>query len=188
MTGFVRRTGRAVRLALGDRRGRAVAVGVTVLYLLGYLTAIGMLRLGGDGVGLRVAADPTRRLFQQTFGSFTYELVALVRLGVVTYQFSLNTVIGLVVGLLVGVNVAVSEFAWRQPSACGVGTSSAGLLAGIPALLSGTACCAPVIVLLVGIQVTGALLVVFELLVPISVALLVGSLLAVGQRVDQEPV
>lgn len=188
MTGFVRRTGRAVRLALGDRRGRAVAVGVTVLYLLGYLTAIGMLRLGGDGVGLRVAADPTRRLFQQTFGSFTYEPVALVRLGVVTYQFSLNTVIGLVVGLLVGVNVAVSEFAWRQPSACGVGTSSAGLLAGIPALLSGTACCAPVIVLLVGIQVTGALLVVFELLVPISVALLVGSLLAVGQRVDREPV
>jgi hypothetical protein len=135
---------------------------VTVLYLLGYLFAIGMLRLGADGVGLRVAADPTRRLFQQTFGSFTYEPIALVQLGLVTYQFSLNTVIGLVVGLLVGVNVAVSAFAWRQPSACGVGTSSAGLLAGIPALLSGAACCAPVIVLLIGIQVTGALLVVFE--------------------------
>lgn len=188
MTSVLRQTGRAVGLALGDRRGRAVALGVTVLYLLGYLYAIGTLRLGAEGVGLRVAAAPTQRLFQQTFGSFTYEPVALVKLGVLTYQFSLNTVIGLVVGVLVGVNVAVSEFAWRQPTACGVGTSSAGLLAGIPALLSGAACCAPLVVLLIGIQVTGALLVVFELLLPISVALLVGSLVAVGQRVDREPV
>lgn len=177
-------TQRAVQFSVGNRRGQAVTVGVTGLYLLGYLYAIRMLRFGEGGFEVRVATAPAQRLFQQTFGSFTYEPVALLRLGVVTYQFSLNTVIGLVVGALVGINVAVSYTAWRQPNACGVGTGSAGLIAGIPALMSGAACCAPVVVLLIGIQVTGALLVLFELLLPISVALLLGSLLAVGQRVD----
>lgn len=190
MAGFItetaRRTKRAVTLTLADRRGRAVTAGTALLYLLGYLYAIGKLEPGNGQFSVTVAAAPLEQLFQQTFGTFTYEPVVLIRLGFLSYQFSLNTLIGLAIGLLVGINLGISYLAWRQPKACGIGSQSAGLFAGIPALLSGAACCAPVIVLLVGLQVTGALLVVFELLLPLSVLLLLGSLLVVSRQITPE--
>lgn len=184
--GVVGRTWVGVTLLAGDRRGRMVVITTMLLYLFGYLYAIDKLRLGSDGFGITLASDPIALLFTQTFGTFTYEPVALLRLGVLTYQFSLNTVIGLAIGLLVGLNIGLSFLAWRQPAACGIGSRSAGLFAGVPALLSGAACCAPVIVLLVGIQVTSALLFVFELLLPLSVALLTVSLFAVGRQIEPE--
>lgn len=180
----VSRTRQAVGMTLRNRRALGVTVGTTLIYLLTYLYAIGTLRGGNGEFGVRVAQSPAQQLFRQTFGTFTYEPVALFRLGIVTYQFSLNTVIGLAIGLLVGLNIALSYLTWRQPAACGVGSQSAGFLAGIPALLSGTACCAPVIFLIIGVQATGVLLLAVELLLPISVALLVGSLLAIGRQVD----
>lgn len=180
----VRRTIQAVRLTLGNRRAQAVILLSIIGYQLTYLWAIDKLTRGNGEFGLTVAADPLGQLFRQTFGTFTYEPVALIRLGVVTYQFSLNTVIGLIIAVLVGINLGVSYFAWQQPAACGVGSQSAGLFAGIPALLSGAACCAPVLVLILGIQMTSGLLVVFELLLPVSVAMLLGALLLVGRQVD----
>jgi len=182
--GAVRRTAGAVRLALGDRRAVAVVGLATVAYLLTYLYAIDKLTPGNGEFGLVVAAQPWEAFFRQGFGTFTYEPVALVRLGVVTYQFSLNTLIGLAIAILVGVNVGLSYFVWRQPASCGVGSRSAGLFAGVPALLSGAACCGPIVALIFGIQVTSGLLVVFEWLLPISALLLVGTLLLVGRQVD----
>lgn len=182
----VRRTALAVRTTVGHRRARTVTGVSVVTYLLVYLYAIGKLRPGDGRFDVVIAADPLDRLFHQTFGTFTYEPVALLRLGAVTYQFSLNTAIGLAIAVLVGVNIGVSYLAWRQPAACGIASRSAGLVAGVPAVLSGAACCAPVVVLLVGAQVTGALLLAFELLLPIAVVLLVGTLLAVGRQVDPD--
>ncbi|MES3517807.1 MAG: hypothetical protein PPP58_09110 [Natronomonas sp.] len=184
VTGVVTRTTVAVRSTLRHRRARAIVVGSTLLYLTGYLYAIGKLRFGGGDFGVVVAEQPLQQLFRQTFGTFTYEPVVLLDAGVVTYQLSLNTLIGLAIATLVGINVGVSYLAYSQPSACGIGSQSAGLFAGIPALLSGAACCAPVVVLLLGIQVTGAVLLVFELLLPIAVALLLGTLVVVARQVD----
>jgi hypothetical protein len=178
------RTTQAVRLTLSDRRARFVVSGTVVAYLLTYLYAIDQLFVGNGEFELIVAAQPWNALFRQSLGTFTYEPVALIRLGIVTYQFSLNTVIGLVIAILVGVNVGVSYFAWRQPTACGVGSQSAGLVAGVPALLSGAACCGPIVALIFGIQVTSGLLVVFEWLLPISVTLLLLALVLVGRQVD----
>jgi len=177
-------TSQAVRLTLRDRRAQVVIGVSTVAYLLAYLYAIDKLTAGNGEFGVIVAARPWEALFRQSFGTFTYEPVALFRLGIVTYQFSLNTIIGLVIAILVAVNVGVSYFVWQQPSACGVGSQSAGVLAGIPALLSGAACCGPILALILGIQVTSGLLVVFEWLLPVSVSLLLLALLLVGRQVD----
>ncbi|MFC6720492.1 hypothetical protein [Halobacteriaceae bacterium SHR40] len=180
----VKRTGQALGLTVRDRRAQVV-IGVSlVAYLLTYLYAIDKLTAGNGEFGMVVAARPWEALFRQSFGTFTYEPVALFRLGIVTYQFSLNTVIGLVIAALVAVNVGVSYFAWQQPSACGVGSQSAGLFAGFPALLSGAACCGPIIALIFGIQVTSGVLVLFEWLLPISVTLLLVALLLVGRQVN----
>ncbi|AUX07856.1 hypothetical protein AArcSl_0201 [Halalkaliarchaeum desulfuricum] len=158
----------------------------TAVYLFVYLYAIDQLQVGDGRFGVVIASDPAAMLFRRTFGTFTYEPVALFRLGVVTYLFSFNTVLGLALAALAGVNLGVSYLAWRQPAACGLGSRSAGALAGIPALLSGSACCAPVIVILLGVQLTGGLLLAFELLIPIAVILLLATLLLISRQIDPE--
>jgi len=181
---ILERTRFAVTTALGRRDSLAVFLGVTVAYSLGYLYALQHLAPGGSGFAVRVARDPWGRFFQPANSAVNFEPVVLVETEFFTYLFSLNTPIGLAIGVLVGINIAITYLAWRQPKACGLGTSSAGLLAGIPALLSGSACCGPILLIVVGIQATGALVTGFQVLLPVAVLLLVGSLLLVGRQID----
>jgi hypothetical protein len=181
------RTRVGVRVALGRRDGRSAFAGMTVGYLVLYLWIVGDLGPGGGTVGVRVVSDPVQRALQTT-GAFSYEAIALIEVGPITYLFSpLNLVIGILLGGLVGLNLALTYVAWRQPAACGIDTSAGtGVLAGIPALLSGTACCGPIILIVVGVQASGLLLLAFDLLVPVAVALLLLGLVLVGRRVDPE--
>lgn len=180
----VSRTRFAASATLRRSDAKLVFAGFTLAYLLGYLYAIGHLSAGSGRVGLVVADDPLSKLLQPSLGPFTFEGLALFRLGPVTYLFSFNTVLGLGIAALVGLNLAITYLAWRQPAACGIGSSSAGVLAGIPALLSGAACCGPILLLVIGVQASGLLLTTFDLLIPLAVVLLVGSLLLVGRQVD----
>jgi hypothetical protein len=182
----VERTRFAVRTALGRRDSLLVFLGVALAYTLGYLVALQHLLPGGSGFTVRVTRNPWGRLFKQANSAVNFEPVVLVETELFTYLFSLNTVIGLLLGVLVGVNLAVTYLAWRQPKACGLGTSSTGLLAGIPALLSGSACCGPILLVVVGIQATGGLVAAFQLMLPAAMLLLVGSLFLVGRQVDPE--
>ncbi len=183
----VSRTGFAVRAALGRRDGFAVFAGVTALYLAAYLWFGDLLAFDGGGeIGIVVAENALGRFFRPANSALSFEPVALVEFGFGTYLFSLNTLLGLAIALLVGANLAVTYLAWRQPKACGIASSSSGLLAGVPALLSGAACCGPLVLLIFGIQASSAVLTVFQWLIPIAVALLVGSLLWVGRKVDPE--
>ncbi len=177
------RTGFAVRATLHRTDTRIVLVGVSLGYLLAYLFAIGHLSAGDGDFGLLLVSDPASRAFQP-MGTLLWEPIARLDAGVATVFVSpLNLLLGLVLALLVGVNIAVSFLAWRQPEACGIAGSS-GVLAGVPALLSGAACCAPVVLIVLGVQASGILLTAFSALVPIALALLVGSLLWVGRTVD----
>ena len=87
------------------------------------------------------------------------------------------------VPVLAGSNLALTYLGLVQPRACGL-EASTGVVAGVPALLSGAACCGPTILLVVGVQASAAWIGVFRLLVPVALALLVGSLLLIGRRVD----
>lgn len=179
------RTGFAVRTVLGRSDGLAGFSLVTVLYLGAYLWFSNLLTFGGtDSIDVVVASDPVATFFRQSNNAFTFEPVALVEFGFGTYLFSLNTVIGLGIAVLVGLNLAVTYLAWKQPKACGIGSSSSGLLAGIPALLSGAACCGPIILIVFGIQASSAIMTAFQWLIPLAVVLLVGSLLWVGRQVN----
>ncbi|WP_276300537.1 hypothetical protein [Halorussus lipolyticus] len=181
------RTRFAIGAALGRRDGQAVFGGVTLAYLVAYLWFSDLLAFGGRNggeFGFVVADDPLGRFFRPANSALSFEPVALVEFGVGTYLFSLNTFVGVAIALLVGLNLAVTYVAWRQPKACGIGSSSSGVLAGIPALLSGAACCGPIVLVIFGIQASSAVLTVFEWLIPAAVVLLVGSLLWVGRQVD----
>lgn len=95
----------------------------------------------------------------------------------------MNLLLGFGLSVLVGLNLALSYLAVRQPASCGIGAGT-GLLASIPALLSGTACCAPVILIVLGIQASALVLSLFVWLLPIGTGALLVSLVYVATRID----
>jgi hypothetical protein len=176
-------TGVAVRGAFGRTDGRATFAAAAVGYLAAYLYGIGHLAPRSGPEGVVVVRDPLARMLEPV-GPWQWEPVALVAVGPVEALVSpLNVALGAALAVLVGVNLAVSVVAWRGPSACRLGPG-AGAAAGLPALLSGMACCGPTILLVVGVQASAGLLAAFRWLVPASVAALVATLLWVGTRVD----
>ena len=182
------RTRYATTLAFRRRDAALVFAGVTLVYTVVYLYMIDHLAPGLGGYGVSVVADPLGKFFQPELGPFMFTPVARVSLGPLTYLFSLNTVFGAVLAGLVGLNLALTYLVWTQPDACGIGGKSSGLLASVPALLSGTACCGPVVLIVLGIQASGLLLTTFQFLLPAAALLLVGSLVLVGRQVNPQAV
>ena len=181
----VDRTAAALGAALGRRDARAVLLVGTVAYFLLYLLTVGDLAYAGggpDAVTLRTVDDLSRGL--ASVGFFRFEAVAVVSAFGVTYLFSpLNSFLALLLAALVGANLSLTYLGLVQPRACGL-EASTGALAGVPALLSGAACCGPTILLAVGVQASATLIAGFRLLVPLAVVLLVAGLLLVGRQVD----
>jgi len=178
------RTRDAALLTVRRRDAAAVFLAMTTVYLLAYLRAIGHLSSGLGGVEVVVVDDALAQLFRQARGPLAFRPVARVSLGPVTYLFSLNTPIGGAIAALVGLNLALSYLAYTSPAACGIGSRSAGLFAGVPALLSGSACCGPVVLIVLGIQASGVLLSAFQFLLPAAILALLGSLVLVGRQVN----
>jgi hypothetical protein len=176
------RTRRAVSVLFRRRDTAAVLGGVSLVYLALYLIAVGQLVSGSGEFGAFVVEDLS--LAFRSTGPFSFEPIARFDFGPLSLLFSpLDTLIGFGIAVLVGSNLALFYLAWRQPAACGL-DSATGAFAAIPALLSGTACCGPVLLLVLGVQASGLLLAVFEVLLPLAVCLLLGSLVLVGRNVD----
>lgn len=178
-------TAAASRGALLRRDSGAVFIGVSAAYLVLFLFILENLAVvPGVGLSIEVVDAPLTQMLRPAPGAFLFEPIALLQAGVVVWEFSpLNTVSGLSIALLVGVNLSVSYLAITQPRACGMSTG-AGVLASLPALLAGSACCAPVIFLVVGIQVTGTLITAFSLLLPVSIFLLIATLIYVSGKIS----
>lgn len=161
-----------------------VTAGTALSYLLIYLYALGHLAPGIGGFDVTVVSRAFEKFFQPELGPFAFTPIARVSVGPVTYLFSLNTLTGLGIATLVGLNLGLTYLAWRQPAACGIGSSSSGMLASVPAILSGTACCGPVVLIVFGIQASGIIVTAFQFLLPVAVVLLLGSLILVGRQID----
>ncbi len=169
------------------RRDTAAILGaVLVVYLTAFLYLIQDMQFDVPAsVGIvSVATDPFATMMQSAPGTFMRQPIAVVELGVVTWQFSpVNTLLGIVIGVLVGLNLALSYLAITQPRSCGVG-ATAGVFAGVPALFAGGACCAPIIFLILGIQATGTLMTVFSWLLPVSILMLTVTLLYISGKIQ----
>lgn len=180
----IARTRRALAAALGDRVSTGVLVATTLAYVLVYLFAVGDLGRSTAGVldtGSAVAVSVSAAPLARAFGG---EAVALVTLGPVELLVSPATLAaGAVLGTLVGANLALSALAWRRPTVCDISPAS-GFAAGVPALLSGTACCGPLVFIVLGLQATSAALTAIAWLRPIATLLLVASLLWAAWRLD----
>jgi len=183
-----KRTGRTWSLVTGllARPGTLLLfLAVTVAYLTAFLIVMQDFTFNfGAGFSSFFVAEPLTRMFEPGPGQFQYEAIAVFEIGVGTWVFSpINTAIGLFISVLVGLNLALSYLAVTQPRSCGIETGT-GVLSAIPALLAGSACCGPVIFLVIGIQAGGVILTAFQWLLPVAVLVLIGSLGFVAGKVD----
>lgn len=174
----------AIALVFSRRDSLAVAGVITLGYLVAFLWAAQDLVFRPDvPPDFFLVDDPLGRIFQRT-GPASYEAIALLDTGIVRLLISpVNITIGLLIAGLVGMSLSLTYLAIVQPAACGIGAGS-GFFASLPALLSGTVCCGPVILIALGIQASGLLLTAFFWLLPVGVLLLVGSLVYVAGKID----
>lgn len=162
---------------------RRMALGIGAVYLTLFLVALQDISLGGRGIGFLTVE--WSRMFERR-GAVTFEPIAQLTLPGLTILLSpVNILIGLAVAALVGVNLVITYIAFSQPRACTFNRSS-GILASVPALLAGSACCAPTIVLILGLQVSSLFITVFQVLIPVSVILLLVTLKLILDRTTTE--
>ncbi|MDZ7749167.1 MAG: hypothetical protein U5K43_10275 [Halofilum sp. (in: g-proteobacteria)] len=155
-----------------DARLAAGAVGL--VYALVYLYALGDLSTLPEAAWGARMGEPARWLDQR--GLLQFEAIAMLEAGRVLWLISpLNTVVAAALGALLALNLDGAWALWRRPAACGLGGTGSGVLAAVPALLAGGACCAPSLLLLLAIPGLGAFAGLFGWLVPLSLVLLVAS-------------
>jgi len=157
-----------------NRHGLASAAGIA--YAVGYLFALGDLAIVGRAAWQTALAKPWTTLWLTAKAPFQFEAIAMLQAGHLLYLASpLNTLIALLLGAAVAVNLDGVIALRSQPAECRVASGDSGVLAAVPALLAGGACCAPSLLILLGIPGLGALAALFGWLVPLSFVLLVAS-------------
>lgn len=154
-------------------------------YLLIYMSALGDVIFSGGRFSL--AAVEWTKMFKRS-GYLTFEPIYRLTTPALTILISpINVLIGLVVSGLVGLNLTVTVLAFRQPRACSFNRTS-GILASLPALLAGGACCAPVIVLILGLQMSTLVVTLSQFMIPIAIVILATTLLMILNRTTVESI
>lgn len=163
---------------LHDPGSLALALAVGLVYLFVFQLATGDLSVDAAGRPLSLfVVTGWESLVFRARAPFQFEAVAIVEAPLLVWLVSpMNIAIGLALGLLTGIQIALVRIARRCAVACGV-SPAAGVLAGLPGLLAGTACCAPILFILLGLQVTASVVTVMGLMIPAAFALLLAGML-----------
>jgi len=168
---------------------RRLAAGIGAVYLVLFLIALQDITLGG--ASFQFITTEVGRMFDRRAG-LSFEPVAMLTFpgalglpGVTVLLSPLNVLLGVFISALVGLNLMITCIAFRQPKACSFYRST-GILASVPALLAGGACCAPAIVLILGLQVSTLMISTFQIQIPVSVVVLLVTLKLILDRTDAE--
>lgn len=148
---------------------KTIARIIAISYLLSYLFLIGDIDIGASGWRWMLLPIDSMQPFAQR-SLLHFEAVAMVELGWFTVLVSpINIIIASVLGMLLALNV-YGVMSMRT-QACQLSRSRSSISA-LPALLTGGACCAPSLFLVLGISGLGALISYIGWLLPISALLL----------------
>jgi hypothetical protein len=166
-----------LRRFLTSPKSQAFAWGIALVYLLVFQFAVADLSIDGtvrpfSAVGLSNWQDV---VFRQRV-PFQFEAVANLQGPFFVWLLSpVNIAIGVVLGLLTGAQIALVGIARQCAVSCGL-SPAAGIFAGLPGLLAGSACCAPLLFILLGVQLTASLVTLMGLMIPIAFVLLLAGL------------
>ncbi len=162
-----------LRRLLTDPASQAIAWGVALVYLAVFQIAVGDLTI--DGVARSPSAFVVANwdgLLLRARAPFQFEAVAVLEAPFLVWLLSpMNLIIGTTLGLLTGLQIALVRIARHCAMACGLSPAT-GVLAGLPGLLAGHACCAPTLLILLGVQMTASLITLIGLLISTAIVLL----------------
>lgn len=158
-----------------SRANQYIVFVCSIAYLTLYLIAIRDIQLTNATSGLQSA--PLQRAVEMSSFLGFRPVLELVISPVVVFISPINIIIGLVLSVLVGLNVLLMYTIYTRPKQCKI-SDTVGVLASVPTLVSGTACCGPIIPVILGLQVTGAFVAFTTIALPLSiVSLLVTTVL-----------
>ena len=146
-----------------------------VAYALIYLVGLGDITLE-DRAGwlFRTGTLSVERMLSMR-STFVFEGLAMVEAGWWIVLISpLNLILAVALGTLLALNVHGVIALWQSPASCTLSTASSATGA-LPALLAGSACCAPSLLLLLGIPALGMFAAFFGYLIPLSLLGLLAS-------------
>lgn len=156
---------------------------ITIVYLLVYLFSLGDITASGRTWSM--ASVDWEMMFKRS-GYLTFEPIYRFTSPFLTLLLSpINLVIGLVISILVGLNLMVTVLAFRQPSTCQF-NRTVGFFSSFPALLAGGACCAPVVVLIFGLQMSTLVVSISQFMIPIAILLLLVTLFLILRKTNLE--
>lgn len=137
-----------------------------------YLYAVGDLNVIGPPVWDAYIAELSFERMFSSRSTLMFEAVAAIEAGYLIWLVSpLNLLIAALLSGLLAANIHGALYLRLQSQSCTTGRG--GLFAGsLPALFAGGACCAPSLILLLGIPALGALSAFFGWLVPLSLVIL----------------
>jgi len=166
-----------LRRVLTDPASQFIAWMVALAYLLVFQIAAGDMTLGGASrLSSIQLVENWQSLLLRMRAPFQFEAVAFVETPFLAWLISpVNISIGIMLGLLTGFQIALTRMARQCAAACGISPAT-GLLAGLPGLLAGSACCAPILFILLGVQITASLITLMGLMIPAAFFLLAGGL------------
>lgn len=147
---------------------RWLAIILACTYGIVYLYAIGDLSFSTvPSWDAYIAELSLERVFTAR-SVLMYEAVAVVEVGYLVCLISpLNLLMAGLLSSLLAANIHGALYLRSQPQHCSTGKG--GLFAGaLPALIAGGACCAPSLILLIGIPALGAFSAFFGWLMPLS--------------------
>lgn len=180
---WLQKTRTVVKTVVTRRRYRRITVVIGLLYLIAFLLAVQNLSIPGGQTMAR--AGNVSAMFRRT-GFLLFDAVAIVQTPLFTLLVSpINILMGIVLSAIVGLNLTMSYVAWRQPRACSVNRAT-GMVGMFPALFAGGACCAPTVLLILGIQATATVITASQWMIPLAFALLLGSLIWIAQKTKPE--
>lgn len=181
--GKLEETAEALKLLFKSKDYVSVFFLTSLAFLLLFMVAMQDVSINSSfEAGFQTVSDPLGTMFESR-APFQWEPVAQVKSGYLTFLLSpLNLSLGLLLAVLTGLNLVFSYIAWRQPHICSANKST-GILSSVPAILAGSACCAPVILILLGIQITTALLTFMSFLIPVAFVLLLTNLVVSADKV-----
>lgn len=162
-----------LRRVLTDPASQILAWMVALAYLLVFQIAAGDMTLGGASrlTSIQVVEN-WQSLVLRTRAPFQFEPVAFVETSFLVWLISpVNISIGIMLGLLTGFQIALTRIARQCAVACGISPAT-GIFAGLPGLLAGSACCAPILFILLGVQITASLITLMGLMIPAAFFLL----------------
>ena len=184
----VRQSLHEVRQALTSRRSRAILSIVAISYFLFYLVVTGIITFSSQGTFNLFISDSWPSLILRERTPFNWEPIGFLSIGFITFFLAIpNIVFGILTAVLVGANISVSAYTYSARKTCKINPSQS-VLAAVPALLTGVACCGPTFLLSLGIAsatVTVAFVSVLPFLFPIALIGLVGALFWAGWRINK---